>query len=46
MFSGAEFYENSENPYEMLLRFHSFAVEGENKQTGHPVYQKARAFQD
>ncbi len=36
MFSGPEFYEDSEN-YEKFLRFHSFAVEGENKQTGHPV---------
>ncbi len=30
MVSGAEFYEDSENLYEMLLRSHNFAVEGEN----------------
>ncbi len=38
MFSGPEFYEDSENHYEIFLRLHSFALEGGVNLSCHPVH--------
>ncbi len=38
MFSGPEFYGNSEYHIEIFLRFHSFGPWGEQSLSHHPVY--------
>ena len=38
MYSGPEFYEDSENDWNVSLRFHSFAVDGGHTALGHPVH--------
>ncbi len=42
LYSSSEFYTDSENRYEIFLRFlifsYSFAIEGDHKHTRHPVH--------